>query len=133
MTDSTDSATPRPWEFHDMEANTIVTVQKPGQPVALCDAHNLSDDENHANAALIVAAVNSYEELREALEDTAEALELLAGSKSMGVESAPVKADAESMGAVPALQRARALLDRLDTTKEPGPAPDDVEATVEDG
>ena len=62
MTDHT------PWMRHDMEAGTIVTVEKPGRIIAICDGVSFSDVENQAHADLILRAVNSHDALVEALE-----------------------------------------------------------------
>ena len=57
-----------PWMLHDMEENTIVTVQKPGQFVALADGGRNSPEVNNANACLIAAAPDLLAALQSQIE-----------------------------------------------------------------
>lgn len=49
------SAVPEAWMLHDMEFATVVTVQKPGKFIALCDGKSFTPEENLAHAELIIA------------------------------------------------------------------------------
>ena len=53
--------------LHDMEGATIVTKQKPGRSVAFCESKHVPEDEWMPNAHFIVRAVNSHDDLVEAL------------------------------------------------------------------
>lgn len=57
-----------PWELHDMEPNTVVTVKKPGVPIADCNSRYTENGENEANATLTAAAPCLFEVLEGAKE-----------------------------------------------------------------
>lgn len=57
MTDQPDAApTLDGWMLHDMEFATVVTAEKPGLFIALCDSAAFTRKENLAHAELIAAA-----------------------------------------------------------------------------
>lgn len=93
MTDGIENATPRPWRIttcldYWIEHNEPRTNVKDDdfQGIALCgdiDWPNYEDrqDEWAANAALIVAAVNSYDEARALLREAADMLDEISDLK----------------------------------------------------
>ena len=56
----TTEPTPGPWMRYDMEFATIVTKQKPGRFIALCDGGLNTKEENDANTALIIRLANLF-------------------------------------------------------------------------
>ncbi len=58
--------TPTPWHLRDGATNGEVHVCAPGRTIAVCDAR--PPNECEANAEFIVKAVNSYDDMLEALE-----------------------------------------------------------------
>ena len=105
-----DKSTPRPWKADSPPYDKIVIQDAIGTIATISGRFVDGKRCDAANAALIVKAVNHHEGLVEALEDTAESLELWAAERSMPVESAPIKADAENSGVLNVLRRARAVL-----------------------
>jgi len=64
--ETTDNATPRPWAACDDRPDgelCIVTGDENRLPIAMVDTQNTGDDQATADAALIVAAVNSRDAL----------------------------------------------------------------------
>lgn len=51
------------WMLHDMEAHTVVTVEKPGRFIALCDGKHNTEEENKAHTRLVIAAPSLMEAL----------------------------------------------------------------------
>ena len=67
------NSTPGPWMLHDMEFATVVTAQKPGLFIALCDSATFTRKENLANAYLCIAAPELFkalEQIRDHYDDT---------------------------------------------------------------
>ena len=54
--------TPGRWMLHNREFATVVTAQKPGRPIALCDSGAFSEEENVRHAAFIAAAPDTAAE-----------------------------------------------------------------------
>ena len=69
-----------PWTLHDMEAFTVVTAEKPGKFIALCDSRHLPVQESQANTVLCAAAPELYEALNayELMADAPSAIEDMA-------------------------------------------------------
>ena len=84
------------------------------QEVAVCGPCEGGPDEQEANARLIVRSVNSFDAMRDALLECAEALELALARLGCPVEAndggGVGRHDAESYGGIATLERVRAAL-----------------------
>ena len=93
---------PGPWMLHDVEAHTVVTEEKPGRFIALCDGGHNTEEENAAHAALMIVALETAQERDRLKEAVIEA------------ESCFIKAKDENVFLRTQLDTMRGLLDTAD-------------------
>ena len=84
------NATPRPWHVGVKQAQKIVYDSK-GWAVCNCTVYHDEGSEPTANAKLIVNAVNSFEAMKEVLDNVREAIEMQSADRAykigLGVSS----------------------------------------------
>lgn len=106
--------TPGPWEtaatFVDDKAMAYMTEDGQDRH-SICEAFG---PNAYANARLIAAAPG----LLEALQECAEALNLLASRAGIQTEDAAPRSDAEDFGALSALRSARSAINKAEGRKE---------------